>query len=173
MKQNNPADGENPAKRDIIVTRIIDAPIEKVWKAWTDPEKVSLWWGPKEYTSPDCKIDLHVGGKYIFSMQAPKDQGNQVYYTGGVYKKIIPLERLEFTQGLADKDGNRIEAALAGMPPDFPKEILTEVVFRKARCDMTGLTVTEKDWPVSQMFVYSIAGLHQSIDKLTESLSQS
>jgi hypothetical protein len=88
-----------------------------------------------------------------------------------VYKKIVPMERLEFTQGLSDKDGNRIDPAQVGMPPDFPKEIRTSIVF-KAKGDMTELTITEYDWAVGQMFVYSLAGLHQSIDKLAESLTR-
>jgi hypothetical protein len=57
------------------------------------------------------------------------------------------------------------------MPPDFPKEIRTVVVF-KAKGDMTELTITEYDWPVGQMYVYSLAGMHQSIDKLAASLAR-
>jgi uncharacterized protein YndB with AHSA1/START domain len=167
MSKNN-----QTSKQDLVVTRIIDAPVEIVWKAWTDPERVKRWWGPKDYTSPTCKIDLREGGKYVFGMRAPNYQGGQDSYTAGVYRKIVPMERLEFTQSLADKDGNKIDPAQMGMPPDFPKEILTAVAFKRARCDMTELTVTEYDWPVGQMFVYSLAGLHQSLDKLAESLAK-
>jgi uncharacterized protein YndB with AHSA1/START domain len=164
----------NQAKKiDLIVTRILDASVVKVWNAWTNPEQVKLWWGPMDYSSPWCKIDLREGGKYIFSMRAPKEQGGQDSYTSGVYKKIVPMEILEFTQGLADKEGNRIDPSQVGMPSDFPKEIPTAVMFKKARCDMTELTITEYDWPVSQMYVYSLAGLHQSIDKLAKSLVKS
>jgi uncharacterized protein YndB with AHSA1/START domain len=155
-------------KEDLVVTRIIDAPVEMVWKAWTEPKEVMRWWGPKHYTSPSCRIDLRVGGKYVFCMRAPSDQGGQDSYTAGVYKRIVPLELLEFTQSLADKDGNPIDPAQLGMPPDFPKELRTVVVF-KAKGGMTDLTITEYDWTVSQMYVYSYAGLHQSIDKLAES----
>jgi hypothetical protein len=80
------------------------------------------------------------------------------------------MERLEFTQSLSDKDGNKIDPTQIGMPPDFPAEIRTSVVFR-AKGNMTELTVTEYDWPVSQMFVYSYAGMQQSIDKLAEMLA--
>ena len=162
---------DNMNREDIVVTRILDAPLEMVWKAWTDPEHVKRWWGPKHYTSPTCKIDLHEGGKYVFCMRAPEDQGGQDSFTAGVYKKIVPLELLEFTQSLSDKDGNKIDPVQVGMPPDFPREIRTVVIF-KAKGDMTELTITEYDWPVSQMYVYSLAGLHQSIDKLAESLAR-
>lgn len=159
-------------KQDLVVTRIIDAPIEMVWKAWTDPKHVMRWWGPKDYTSPTCKIDLREGGKYIFNMRAPKEQGGQDSYTAGVYKKIVPMERLEFTQSLADKDGNKIDPAQVGVPQDFPKEIRTVIVFKRTKCDMTELTIVGHDWPVGQMYVYSFAGWHQSLDKLAKSLAK-
>lgn len=156
---------------DLVVTRIIDAPIALVWKAWTDPEHVMRWWGPKGYTSPTCKIDLREGGKYVFGMRAPKEQGGQDSYSAGAYQKIVPMERLEFTQGLSDKDGNRIDPAQIGMPPDFPEVIRTEVLFR-AKGTMTELTITEFDWPVGQMYVYSLAGMHQSLDKMAASFAR-
>jgi uncharacterized protein YndB with AHSA1/START domain len=162
--------GRGVRTEDLVVKRIIDAPIELVWRAWTDPEEVMRWWGPKYYTSPWCKIDLREGGKYIFCMRAPEDQGGRESYTAGVYTKIVAMERLEFTQGLADKDGNPIDPAQLGMPPDFPRNLRTSVVFM-AKGSMTELTITEYDWPVSQMFVYSFAGMHQSMDKLSESLA--
>jgi uncharacterized protein YndB with AHSA1/START domain len=158
-------------KEDLVIKRILSAPVELVWKAWTDPEHVKRWWGPKYYTSPSAKIDLRVGGKFVFCMRAPQEQGGQDMYTAGVYQSIVPLKRLEFTQGLSDKDGNRIDPALVGMPPDFPKEIRTVILF-KALGDMTELTITEYDWPVSQMMVYSYAGMHQSLDKLGDSLAK-
>ena len=162
---------DNVIKEDLVVTRIIDAPIQLVWKAWTDPQHVMRWWGPKYYTSPTCKIDLREGGKYVFCMRAPHNQGGQDSYTAGVYTKIVPMERLEFTQGLADKDGNPVDPVVMGLPPDFPKELRTVIVF-KAKGDMTELTITEYDWTVGQMYVYSLAGLHQSVDKLAESLAK-
>lgn len=163
---------KNIVREDLVVKRIIDAPLELVWKAWTEPDHVMKWWGPKHYTSPSAKIDLREGGKYIFSMRAPADQGGQESYTAGVYKKIIPMEYLEFTQSLSDKDGNPIDPAQIGMPADFPEEIRTAVSFKQIREDMTELTITEYAWPVSQMMVYSLAGLHQTIDKLIESLEK-
>jgi uncharacterized protein YndB with AHSA1/START domain len=155
----------NVKKEDLVITRIIDAPPELVWKAWTEPEQVMHWWGPQYYTSPSCKIDLRVGGKYVFAMQAPAEQGGQVSYTSGVYQRIEPLKLLEFTQSLSDQDGNRIDPQQAGMPPEFPKEMHMVVVF-KARGDMTELTITEYGWTPSQMSVYAYAGMQQSIDKL-------
>jgi uncharacterized protein YndB with AHSA1/START domain len=159
----------NVKKEDLVITRILEAPLELVWKAWTEPERVMRWWGPKYYTSPSCKIDLRVGGQYIFAMRAPADQGGQDSYTAGTYQRVVPMELLEFTQGLSDQDGNPIDPVQAGMPADFPKELRTVVTFR-AIGQMTELTVTEYGWTPGQMYVYSLAGMHQSIDKLAASL---
>lgn len=58
------------------------------------------------------------------------------------------------------------------MPADFPKEIHTEIVFKpKAKGEMTELIITERNWTMGQMAVYSLAGLHQTIDKLSDSLN--
>ena len=155
----------------IVINRIIDAAPELVWKAWTDPKLVTRWWGPKDYISPGCKIDLRVGGKYIFCMRAPAEQGGQDSYTAGVYTRIVPNELLEFTQGLSDQDGNPIDPAQIGMPADFPREIRTVVEFKPIRSgELTELVVTEHGWSMGQMAVYSLAGMHQSIDKLIASL---
>lgn len=162
----------NVVKQDLVITRIIDAPVEMVWKAWTDPKHVMRWWGPKDWTSPIAKVDLREGGKFLFSMLAPKEQGGVEHFTAGVYKKIEPMKFLEFTQGLSDKDGNLIDPASVGMPPDFPKEIRTTIVFKpKANGQMTELIITEHDWTMGQMSVYSYAGMHQSLDKMAEVLA--
>lgn len=162
----------NVEKRDLVITRIFDAPIELVWKAWTDPEYVMRWWGPTGFTSPSCKIDFRVGGKFLFHMRAPKEfQGGQDFYTAGVYKQILPMKLIEFSQGLADKDGNRIDPATMGMPADFPKEIPSALAFKRVG-DKTELTVTERDWTVGQMLEMSEAGMNQCLDKLAELLAR-
>ena len=154
-------------KEDLVVTRIIDAPVDVVWQAWTEPQHVMHWWGPKYYTSPSARIDLRVGGMYIFAMQAPQEQGGQISYTSGVYQRIVPMALLEFTQGLSDADGNLIDPAQAGIPADFPKELHTTVTF-KPKGEMTEITITQTGWVPGQMFVYALAGTQQQTDKLSQ-----
>jgi uncharacterized protein YndB with AHSA1/START domain len=159
-------------KRDLVITRIFDAPIELVWKAWTDPQEIMRWWGPKGFTSPSCKIDFREGGKFIFCMRAPKDfQGGQDFYTAGVYKKIVPLKLIEFSQGLSDKDGNRIDPTTMGMPADFPAEIPSALAFRRVR-NKTEMTASEYGWTEGQMREMSEAGLNECLDKLAEVLAK-
>lgn len=159
-------------KRDLVITRIFDAPVEEVWKAWTDPEYVVRWWGPTGFTSPSCKIDFREGGKFVFHMRAPKEfQGGQDFYTSGVYKKIVPLKLIEFSQGLSDKDGNRVDPTSMGMPADFPKEIPSALAFKRVG-EKTELTATEYGWAVGQMREMSEAGLSQCLDKLAAVLAK-
>ncbi|MCL7413087.1 MAG: SRPBCC domain-containing protein [ANME-2 cluster archaeon] len=94
---------KNTEERELVITGIFDAPCEKVWKAWTDPESVKPWWGPKGFTSPVCKIDLRVGGKYLFSMRSPEGDD---FWSTGVYREIVPLERIVATDSFADENGN-------------------------------------------------------------------
>jgi uncharacterized protein YndB with AHSA1/START domain len=160
----------NMKKQDIVVIRSFDAPVELVWKAWTDPELVMLWWGPKSYTSPACQIDFREGGQYLFCMRAPKEQGGQDYYSVGTYTKIVPLMRLEFTQSLSDKDGNKVDPTEVGMPADFPKVVNFEIGFREVG-GKTELTIKESNWTLGQMYDYAVAGMNQSMDKLAKSIA--
>lgn len=159
---------------DIKLTRIIDAPVETVWKAWTEPEHIMKWWGPQDYTSPSCEVDLREGGKFLFCMHAPEYQGGQDSYTTGTYSKIVHLERLEFSQSMADKDGNVVDPTTIGMPDDFPKVTDTKVIFKSTKDGtMTELTVIENGQkPGGQMFLFALLGLYQTMDKLAESVKQ-
>lgn len=149
---------------EIVVSRILNAPVETVWRLWTDPELVTEWWGPQDYTSPSASIDLREGGSYVFSMRAPDEQGGAESFTGGVYTKIVPLERLEFTQSITDADGEPLPPDQ--LPEGFTQGIRTSVEFA-AIGGLTELTITERGWSRSLMSVFAYAGMHQSLDKLT------
>ena len=152
--------------KQIEVTKIFNAPIDMVWKVWTDPELVKRWWGPKHFSSPFAKIDFREGGTSLVSMKAPSEMGSQEYYSIWVYKKIIPLSLIEFIQSLADKDGNKIDPTTAGMPADFPIDIETVVTFREVADNKTEMTVTEFA-EFGSISNFAQIGLEQSLDKMT------
>ncbi|MBS1697020.1 MAG: SRPBCC domain-containing protein [Actinobacteria bacterium] len=154
---------------EIVVNRILKAPVATVWKLWTDPELVTKWWGPEDYTAPSAEIDLRVGGRYIFSMQAPLYQGGAESFTSGIYKKIIPLQLLEFTQSVTDRDG--IDMPVDQLPENFSQNVHTVVEFSDVN-GLTQLTITERGWTKSLMSVFAYAGMHQSLDKFTAELFQ-
>jgi uncharacterized protein YndB with AHSA1/START domain len=83
--------------------REFDAPRELVFEAWTDPRHVSQWWGPEQFTTPVCEIDLRVGGAWRFVMRGPD---GAEYPCGGVFGEIVPNQKLAFTNDAIDQHGN-------------------------------------------------------------------
>src|SRR5512145_956811 len=104
-RQSSPAN--LPMGGELVITRVFDAPRELVWKAWTDPERFKLWWGPESFTAPACEIDLRVGGKYLACMRSPEGQD---YWSTGVYRDIVPMKRIVYTDSFADDKGNVVPA---------------------------------------------------------------
>jgi uncharacterized protein YndB with AHSA1/START domain len=157
-------------KRDLVFNRVFDAPVERVWKAWTDPEHVRRWWGPTGFTCPVAKMDFRVGGVSLVCMRAPKEFGGQDMYSIWTYTKIAPPREIEYLHHFADKDGNRIAPATMGLPPDMPDEVRNLVSFKVVGGNKTELTVTEYDWPVGQMMEMSQKGMEQCLDKMAASV---
>lgn len=158
-------------KQDIVATRVFDAPVERVWQAWSDPEHVMRWWGPDHFTSPSAKIDFREGGTSLVCMRAPADFGGQDFYSTWSYQRIVPLQEIEFVHNLADKDGTPIDPVQVGMPPDFPQGVRHIVTFQAEGDDKTIMTVTEYGWTVGQMRDMSVTGLEQSLDKMGASFA--
>jgi uncharacterized protein YndB with AHSA1/START domain len=88
-------------KRELVITRVFDAPRELVFKAWTDPKHMARWWGPKGFTNPVCDLDVRPGGAIRIDMAAPN---GVVYPMGGVYREIVEPERLVFTSTALDDE---------------------------------------------------------------------
>lgn len=155
-------------KRDLIVTRVFDAPVELVWKAWTEPELLMKWWGPDYFTSPSAKIDFRVGGTSLVCMRAPKEFGGQDFYNTWAYQKIVPMERIEYIQNLADQNGNLADPVKMGLPPEFPRDTRTVVTFKDLGNGKTEMTVTEYGLPTTDTELGRNAelGLNQCLDKM-------
>jgi uncharacterized protein YndB with AHSA1/START domain len=154
------------AERELIITRVFDAPRELVWKAWTEPERLRRWWGPKGYTTPVCLVDLRVGGKYLICMRSP--DGQDTYLTG-VYLKIDPPNEIAYTDSFADEQGNVVSAAHYGMSADFPLELHVTVTFED-QGGKTKMTLRHAGFPAGEVSDQAGAGWNESFDKLAESL---
>ncbi len=126
----------------IVIDRIFDAPKELVWKAWTNPEMAKKWWGPEHFTAPSIKIDFTVGGKYIYAMQGPKgSQWDRVMYSSGVFKEIVPNEKIVTTDYFSDENGNMIKPSDEGMDENFPTEMTVTITFEEVEKGKTKLTI--------------------------------
>jgi uncharacterized protein YndB with AHSA1/START domain len=160
---------ENVADREIVITRIFDAPRDLVWKVWTDPEHMKEWWGPKGFTAPACTIDLRVGGKYLSCMQSPRWNEGRGIWSTGVYREIVAPERLVMTDSFADAEGNMVPATHYGMGADFPLELQVTVTFEEHK-GKTKMTLTHAGMPAGEMSAGASVGWNESFDKLADVL---
>ena len=148
--------------REIVITRIVGAPRERVWRAWTEPEQVRRWWGPRPFTSPYCRIDLRVGGTYLFCMRSPDGKD---YWSTGTYREIVPPERIVYTDSFADEKGNVVPATHYGFGPEFPREMLVTVTFEDLG-GRTRMTLRHSGFPAGKDRHLAGQGWSESFDKL-------
>ena len=90
------------AERTLVISRIFDAPRALVWQAWTDPEHMVRWMGPRGFNSKILKMDARVGGSYHFYLRGPN---NDDHWQVGTYREIVPPQRLCYTTAWADAQG--------------------------------------------------------------------
>jgi uncharacterized protein YndB with AHSA1/START domain len=166
---------ENQNKKEFVITRVFNAPRGLVWKAWTDPEMAAKWWGPKDFTAPSIKIDLRVGGKYIFCMRGQAGPGQPVmdFWSTGTYKEIVPEEKLVSTDSFSNEKGEIIKPAEYGMDPNFPEENTVTATFEDEG-EGTRLTISyavESDAVLEAMNkVQMREGWESSLEKLADIL---
>jgi predicted 3-demethylubiquinone-9 3-methyltransferase (glyoxalase superfamily)/uncharacterized protein YndB with AHSA1/START domain len=148
-------------KREVVITRIFDAPRGLVFKAWTHPEHMARWWGPQGFTNPICELDARVGGAWRIVMRSP---AGIEYPCGGVYREIVEPERLVFTNIATDNEGNPV---LDG---------LTTVIFAE-HGGKTKLTLQTRAVAVVTYAAAYLAGMEagwtQSLERLAEELAKS
>ena len=82
------------AERELVLTRLFDAPPEKVFRAWTEPALIKQWFAPLPWTTPRAEIDLRPGGASLIVMRSPEGDD---YPNQGVYLEVVKNERLVFT----------------------------------------------------------------------------
>lgn len=153
------------ANKTVILTRTFDAPREQVWKTWTEPERLKLWWGPKNFTAPFMKNDLRIGGKYLFAM---KDPEGKLIWSTGVYKDIRYLEKIVATDSFADEKGNIVPPEAYGM--SGMAEVLEMTVTLEDVGNKTKLILNHKEFPEGEIFDMCVQGWNESLDKFEEAL---
>ncbi|HJQ39157.1 MAG TPA: SRPBCC family protein [Thermoanaerobaculia bacterium] len=124
--------------QELVITRVFDAPRELVFRAWTEPELMKEWWGPRGFTLPHCTIDLQPGGKIHFCMRSA--EGFDIW-CGGVYHEIVRPERIVSSDYFSNPEGDVVSPAQYGMP-DWPEEMMMTVTFTEEN-GRTTLTVRQ------------------------------
>lgn len=86
--------GKNDTRdRELVISRVLNAPVALVWEVWTQPEHISQWWGPEGFTNTIHKMEFRPGGEWDFVMHGPDGRD---YKNRSVYKEIVPRKRIIF-----------------------------------------------------------------------------
>jgi len=150
-----------PAPFELSISRVIDAPRQKIFRAWTEPALLVQWWGPHGMTTPECEMDLWVGGQFRTLMRAP--DGSE-YLTLGVFLEIVAPRRLVFT-----------DAFVPGWIPSG-KAFMTAEVLLEEESGKTRYTARALHWTEEDRQAHEAMGFHegwgQSLDRLETLVTQ-
>jgi uncharacterized protein YndB with AHSA1/START domain len=149
---------------DLVVIREFAAPVERLWRAWSDADDVTQWWGPIGFTVPIVKMNFHEGATTLVSMRSGD---GHVYYNTWTYQLIEPFKRLEFVVRFANERGEAVDPASLGLPPDLASAVPHVVVFESLG-NRTRLSVTEQGYTSEQTLEMSRQGLEQCLDKMEQ-----
>lgn len=117
----------------VRIEREFDAPIDLVWKLWTDPTLFKQWYGPNGMSVPTAEMDVRVGGSRKVSMAMQSSERSMEMWFTGVYKEVSAPRRLVYTESMCDADGTIISPQSMGMPDTFPD--ITEVIIELSEVD--------------------------------------
>jgi len=125
MPERRGSSEADSGKKEFVITRVFDAPRELIWKAWTQPEQLTEWWGPKGMPISVQKFELRPGGVFHYSMRAP-DGSN--WWGKIVYREIIVPEKIVFINSFSDANENITRHPLS---PTWPLEVFNTLTFAK------------------------------------------
>jgi uncharacterized protein YndB with AHSA1/START domain len=146
-------------RREFVVERAIDAPRDAVFRHWTEPARLSQWWGPRGFTNPVCEVEAREAGAIRIDMRGPD---GTIYPMAGVFGETVVPERLVFLSAALNDDGH----------PLFETE---NVVTFEERQGATVLQVFVRLtwwWPEAPPYLEGMEeGWRQSLERLDEVLS--
>ena len=145
--------------REILLTRVFDAPRDLVFKVWTDPEHVARWWGPRGFTNTIHEMDVRPGGVWRFTMHGP---GGVDYLNKIVFIEVARPERLVYDHGGGEEgDSDRFHATITFAEEGGKTRVTMRTLFASA---------AERDRVVKE--VRAIEGGNQTLDRLGEYLAK-
>lgn len=159
----------------LMVTRVFDAPRDLVWQAVTDAGHLMHWWGPKGFTTLDCKVDLRPGGRFEYSMRMPD---GRTIWGRWIYREIVPPERVVSIVSDTDEKGNIIRHPMMGLT--WPLEMLYTMTLTeqggKTTMTVTGFPInaTEEERKTFEgRREFMLQGFQGTLDKLAAHLAES
>ncbi len=151
----------------VTLERILDAPVDLVWRMWTEAEHFAAWYGPTGATVPVVEMDVRVGGRRHFCMQMQTPDGDRKVWFVGEYRVVDPPTLLRYTESMSDSDGNLVSPEAMGMPLDHPE--VTEVTVELDDFDgRTRIVMTHAGVPADSP---GATGWNMALDKLEAHLA--
>lgn len=149
-------DTDNIKDRELVLTRLIDAPPAKVYRAWTEPELLKQWFAPLPFTTPVVEIDVRPGGANLFVM---RDADGNDYPNRGVYLEVIPNRKLVFTDAYTQ----------AWLPSEKP--FMTGILTFEDEGGKTRYTARVLHWTVADRETHEKMGFHAGWGRCTDQLA--
>ena len=145
------------ADRDLVLTRLIEASPDKVFRAWTEPELLKQWFAPLPYTTPVAELDVRPGGSTLVVM---RDPDGREFPGRGVYLEVVPNERLVFTDAYTE----------AWKPS--PKPFMTVILTFENEGGGTRYTARVRHWTDADREMHESMGFHQGWGKCADQLAE-
>lgn len=147
----------NPSNRELVLTRLINAPPAKVFRGWTDPELLKQWFAPRPWTTPVVETDVRPGGSNLFVMRDP--DGNE-FPNRGVYLEVVENQRLVFTDAYTT----------AWEPSEKP--FFTGILTFEDEGGKTRYTARARHWTVADCEAHENMGFHQGWNQCADQLEE-
>ncbi|MGO4563891.1 SRPBCC family protein [Rhizobium sp. 2YAF20] len=144
-------------KFELSLTRVIDAPRDKIFKAWTNPDLVKQWFAPLPWSTPHVEMDVRPGGANLFVMSDP--DGNQ-FPNRGVYLEVVENEKLVFTDAFTS----------AWVPSAKPFMVAT-ITLEDLGGGKTRYTATVLHWSEEDRQAHEKMGFHQGWGQCSDQLA--
>jgi uncharacterized protein YndB with AHSA1/START domain len=151
-----PADPSTES-RELVLVRLIDAPPEKVYRAWTDPALLKQWFTPKPWTAASAELDVRPGGANLIVMRSP--EGDE-FPNRGVYLEVVPNKRLVMTDAYTT----------AWEPSD--KAFMTAILTFENESGKTRYTARVLHWSAADRKAHEEMGFHEGWSKATDQLAE-
>jgi uncharacterized protein YndB with AHSA1/START domain len=119
---------EPESEREVTITRVYDAPARLLFEAYSKPEHIKRWFGPKDWPVTLCEMDFRVGGKFRFAMTGPSGKQNTPF--GGTYREIVKDRKIVYDNGFESKDAGRMVVTVTFDEKDGQTTLSIHTVFQ-------------------------------------------
>ncbi len=150
--------------KELIMSRIFDAPRELVFEAYSSCEHLKHWWGPKEWPMKECSIDFREGGKWHFCLRGP-NEGDESWGPA-IYQEIEESEKIVYKDHFSDEDGN--------INKEMPEMLITvEFIDQNGKTRLLSTTLFDSSETLEKMVeMGAVEGMNSSLDRLEEHLKK-